>query len=340
MVSISEQVNNFLSDINPRQRDIIEGRFGLKGDKYTLAELGEKYDLTRERVRQIEASGLSLINEKFIKSPAIKIFDKSINHIENFGGVRKEDQFLDDFRALTNDNKVDNSHIRLIFEVAKKPYYYNNDEHYHNFWYLHPEALKQSEVFINKFAKFIADKKRELIHENKFNDVYSQFIKQYGVKHPVGLNYISISKKFGNNSFGDFGLSDWEEISPKTARAKTYLILKKHGEPLHFRDIAQKINGLDFGKKVIYQTIHNELIKDPRFVLVGRGFYGLKEHGHESGTARDIIVSILKKNGPMRKEDIVKEVVKKRFLKENTILINVQSRKYFKRLEDGKYYMA
>ena len=85
------------------------------------------------------------------------------------------------------------------------------------------------------------------------------------------------------------------------------------------------------------QTVHNELIKDPRFVLVGRGMYSLKEFGVMPGTAREVMARLLKDNGPLTPDDLMKLVLSERLLKKNTVLINLRNRKHFKRLEDGRY---
>ncbi len=45
--------------LTPRERAVIEMRFGLTGNERTLAEIGEDFDVTRERVRQIEAAALT-----------------------------------------------------------------------------------------------------------------------------------------------------------------------------------------------------------------------------------------------------------------------------------------
>ncbi len=84
-------------------------------------------------------------------------------------------------------------------------------------------------------------------------------------------------------------------------------------------------------------TVHNELIKDNRFVLVGRGMYALREHGFEPGIARDVIKKILATKGPLRVDAVVAEVNKQRFFKANTVVINLQNKDYFERLADGKY---
>ena len=85
------------------------------------------------------------------------------------------------------------------------------------------------------------------------------------------------------------------------------------------------------------ETVHNELIKDARFVLVGRGMYALSEWGYEPGTVTELIGNLLKQNGPLTKEEILEKILAMRFIKENTILINLQNRKNFIKDEKGKY---
>jgi len=114
--------------------------------------------------------------------------------------------------------------------------------------------------------------------------------------------------------------------------------LKNHGKPLHFSQVTDLINkSLPSSRQAYVQTVHNELIKDPRFVLVGRGLYALKEWGYEPGTVSETIGQILKKEGPLAKQEILDRVLQKRLVKENTILINLQNRKLFERDEVGKY---
>lgn len=85
-------------------------------------------------------------------------------------------------------------------------------------------------------------------------------------------------KNLEQNKYGDWGLGHWGEVKPKTVNDKIYLILKHNGQPLHFTEIASKINEMKFDKKIANAaTVHNELILDDRYVLVSRGTYGLKE---------------------------------------------------------------
>ncbi|MCX6702798.1 MAG: winged helix-turn-helix domain-containing protein, partial [Candidatus Wolfebacteria bacterium] len=181
-------------------------------------------------------------------------------------------------------------------------------------------------------------KKEDVVFYGKFRDYLAQVAKSNGLNEGVGENYISVSRKFKSNPFGDMGLSSWEEIDPRTMASKTYLVIKKANKPLHFREVADVINKTGFDdKKALPQTIHNELIKDPRFILVGRGIYGLGEQGYLPGTAKEIIHRILKKDGPMTSDKLIDAVSQQRFLEKNTVLLNLQNKKHFKRLPDGKY---
>jgi len=111
------------------------------------------------------------------------------------------------------------------------------------------------------FKSQIFPDKGELINSNKV---------LYGLLRAV--------RGVARNNFGYWGSTASHEIKPKTVNDKIYLILKNTGHPLHFTEIAQKINEIKFDKKSANPaTVHNELILDSRYVLTGRGMYGLKE---------------------------------------------------------------
>ncbi len=339
-IMLSSTINNLIRDLKPRQKEILAGRFGLvDGEKRTLANLGEKYDITRERVRQIEEEALKLARERLAEEKAIKQISDTINsHLRGLGGIRKDDLFIQEVKTLLNDKNLHHWHLRFLSETLSSPLFYPADDNFHDFWYLDEKTISLVDRFISRLEKLISDKKDDLIFYKKFNDYFGKAAKIHNLPEHVGLNYLLISQRFGTNAFGDWGLNDWEEINPKTVREKAYLVLKKQEEPLHFRDIADVINKANFGGRLAHpQTVHNELIKDPRFILVGRGTYGLKERGFMPGTAREIISQILKKQGPLTPKEIIESVSRQRFLKENTIIINLHNKKYFKKIEDGRY---
>ena len=145
-----------------------------------------------------------------------------------------------------------------------------------------------------------------------------------------------MSKKISKNPLGEWGKSTSSSIKTRGVKDYAFLMMRKHGSPMHFREVAKAVANT-FDKKCHTATCHNELIKDPRFVLVGRGLYALTEWGYRPGVVRDVIRETLEKMGPMKKDEIIKHVKKARFVKDNTILVNLNDSRYFKRLKDGRY---
>ena len=94
-----------------------------------------------------------------------------------------------------------------------------------------------------------------------------------------------------------------------------------------------------FGREAHPATTHNELIKDGRFVLVGRGLYALKEWGYQPGVVRDVIREILEREGPLSREDIIDRVKRERYVKDATIAVNLQN-SMFTRMPDGRYALS
>ena len=56
--SLSKEINRVLEQLTPRERDIIKMFFGIGCQEMTLEEIGIKFDLTRERVRQIKEKAI------------------------------------------------------------------------------------------------------------------------------------------------------------------------------------------------------------------------------------------------------------------------------------------
>lgn len=141
------------------------------------------------------------------------------------------------------------------------------------------------------------------------------------------------------NKFGYWGKHDWGEIKPKTINDKIYLVLKHENSPMHFVKIAERINEIGFDKKVANPaTVHNELILDEKYVLVGRGIYGLKEWGYKKGIVLDVIKEIMKESGePMTKEQIVEKVLENRLVKRTTINLALMNKDVFEKTPEGKY---
>jgi len=172
----------------------------------------------------------------------------------------------------------------------------------------------------------------------KFFDNMKDVADQY-MNEEIARRWLSMSKKVSKNPLGEWGKSTSPNVHTRGVKDYAFLVMRKHGSPMHFREVAEAISKT-FGRKTHPATCHNELIKDPRFVLVGRGMYALTEWGYKAGVARDVIKDILKREGPLSKEDIVEKVMKERYFKKNTILVNIQNPKYFKKNKSGLYTVA
>ena len=181
-----------------------------------------------------------------------------------------------------------------------------------------------------------------VISANKQPMTLDELDNKLDYEHPDHIKAVaSISKSLA--TLNDvWGLTKWPAVNPKNIRDKIFVILEAKKEPMHFSDIAKEIADSNFKRKnVTVQAIHNELIKDPRFILIGRGIYALSTWGYKKGTISDIIASILEKaDGPLTKEEVVKQVLKVRKVKETTILLNLQNKKLFKKIDKNSYVKA
>lgn len=338
MASIDKTFNSFLAHLDDRQRDVVAGRFGLNAyeEPQTLAALGKKYGITRERVRQIQAGALRVLKEKVPSHPGIAEFaERSKKYLKSAGGLSKKEDFLKHHCSFMED--VNENHINLLRETSSVFFVYPEDKEFWSFYYLDEKILEEAKKFIDELLNFLRPKKNEIVSSSNYHEHFNSFVKKRRLNAAHAEQYSNISKKLHRNSYGDIGLAEWPEIKPMTVRDYIYLVLKKEKKPFHFVAIADLINQKHFGKRVLSPTVHNELIKDPRFVLVGRGIYGLSEYGYKPGTAREVIKRILTETGPMRAKEIIAAIQKERFFKPNTVLVNLQNKSFFLRRPEGTY---
>jgi DNA-directed RNA polymerase delta subunit len=176
-------------------------------------------------------------------------------------------------------------------------------------------------------------------------DIIAQFLThvedldEHYKQDTIVRRWLGLAKGLGKNPLGEWGRASSPHIKMKGVRDYAFLVIRKHGSPIHFTEVARAIEK-NFGRAAHVATTHNELIKDKRFVLVGRGLYALAEWGYMAGVVRDVITKILEKHGPLTKKEIFDKVLKERYVKENTIAVNLQNKKHFKKGKDGKYALA
>jgi predicted Zn-ribbon and HTH transcriptional regulator len=325
-----------LGVLNPRAREVIGGRFGLTtdGERKTLESIGRKYGITRERVRQIENFALKSIK----KSDKYKVLAANFDEIKDImmkqGGIVHEDEFL---QSISKDRIVQN-HIHFYMVLHDEFKATKENEHFNKHWSIEPKVTEVVHQALVNLHSTISDE--EMVAESILLD---RFLKQMEELHEVYKSkemlhkYLSLSKILGKNQMGEWGKRTSPNIKTRGVKDYAYLVVRKANKPMHFREVSRAIFE-EFKKKAHVATCHNELIRDPRFVLVGRGIYGLREWGHSGGIVRDVIMEVMNKEGrPLTKQEIIDLVKKERVVKENTVLVNLQNPKYFSKTEDGKF---
>jgi len=339
-INVSKLTKAVLSQLEAKQRDVLENRYGLSdGAVKTLAEIGEKYHITRERVRQIESVAIKEVLKNKDSVEMADFVSLVKNHLKNVGGVRRDVLLLSDLKLMIADPNSPHlgNKVRFLLETAGEPRLVSEDNNFYAYWHLGEDEKRKAQDFSNKLVKLMDKQRGTVVSHQNIDSVLSEATKPHNFKDLVALNYVSLSKQFHINHYGDFGLASWPEVNPKNMKDWAYSVLKKQNKPLHFGEITKFINKVCDNKIAHPQTVHNELIKDERFVLVGRGTYGLKEFGIMPGTAKEVLANLIKQHGPLSPKELISLVLKERVFKKNTILINLQNRKHFKRLEDGKY---
>lgn len=334
---VEKLVNDILSTIErEREREIISRRFGLFDRKETLEQIGELLGITRERVRQLEKSVVARLKADAEKGtlPNISGVERSlIEIITKLGGVARTQRISAD---LTKENtKIDQSRVAFLAQLCPSLAVVDDND-----FFFHSVGLRElhDEKKIKAGVAKIIDAIKQ-IGEPTDIETIAEKSGHKDIAHVKAL--ASISKQLATLN-KRWGLVKWPLVNPKNIRDKIYVILKENGKHMHFNEIADAIKDSSFKRKdVTTQAIHNELIKDKRFVLIGRGIYALKEWGYEKGTVADIISDVLKKAGePLHRDEIVKRVLKSRYVKETTILLNLQGKPQFKRVAKATYALA
>ena len=321
---------DLIKDLPQRQKDIVEQRFGLEDEeRKTLEAIGQVYGITRERVRQIEEDGFSKIRPKLEKYQ--EVFQYFEGEIEKFGGLRKEDILLNSLAGSKFQNQV-----FFLLILGEKFQRFAENKVFHSLWAIDQNSFN----FAKEVLDFLSKKLLEINQPLSFANLLKKANLQFKSLTSRSLqSYLEISKRIQPGIEGNYGLKDWPEINPRGVRDRAYLVFKKEKRPLHFAQVTRLINNSKFEKisqpPALIQTVHNELIKDQRFVLVGRGLYALGEWGYQPGVVKDVISMILQEEKkPLTKGEIIDRVLKQRIVKVNTILLNLG---HFPKTANGKY---
>jgi hypothetical protein len=370
-------INNLFNELTERERDVLVRRHGLHGKgKETLENIGNIHSLTRERIRQIETSSIKKLHQLERLEEYISSLKKVILQLlEEHGGMMEREYLLDvlvNFSVGEIKVKIEDEILHknyLDFMISKLLHndfeLISNSKHFKHTYKLKFQSLDHFETVLEELHKKLKDIKQvnqtdKIIGLVKELDAYQAHKEKYQTINNVDIagvlnnelfeedkevvnnnkalySLLKAAKKIEQNKYGHWGAHDWREIKPKTINDKIYLVLKNHGEALHFEEIADRINQVVFdNKKANAATVHNELILDNKYVLIGRGLYGLKEWGYKEGTVADVIEEILSsKEEPLNRDEIIEKVLEKRIVKRATVVLALMNKDKFEKVEGG-----
>lgn len=327
-----------LAALPSRSREVLTHRYGLGTEvsPRTLEAIGSMYGITRERVRQIENHALLSVRKSDAFAAEESAFNDLRQAIEKLGDIVAEQDLLSD---LAKDASTRN-HLQFLLAVGEMFKRKKEDAEFHHRWYIDEDLANRVHDALRDLYKSLTDE--ELIPEadliRRFFEQMRDLNEQYK-EEEIARRWLGLSKLIDRNPLGEWGIATSPNVRAKGMRDYAYLTIKRHGSPMHFTEVAGAIEEL-FKRKAHVATCHNELIKDPRFVLVGRGLYALSEWGYSTGVVKDVIREILRSRGALTRDEIVDLVKKERYVKDNTILVNLQDTKTFVRDKSGRYALA
>jgi len=334
---LDDTAKKILANIDrPRERDVVERRFGLTGTKETLEQVGESLGITRERVRQIEKA--TLIRAKISldggKNPEFTAAEMEIiKALHELGRAARVDVLAE---KLMGDASVKSrAAVTLLASLSDKMVATTENDRYF-------PSVVLTDKKDDHDIKLDIDKVVAALQKHGQPVTLDELHKLVGgYEHPDEVAAIASLSKLIAHLNGQWGLAKWPTVNPRNIRDKIYVVLVQTKKPMHFGEIAEAVKAEKFRRNnVTEQAIHNELIKDDRFVLIGRGIYALSEWGYKKGSITDVIEDILKKESPLHREEIVRRVLKVRQVREATILLNLQNKPQFKRVAKAQYAYA
>jgi hypothetical protein len=334
-----EIVAALISLLSSKEQEIIRKRYGLNGEEIlTLAAIGDQFGVTRERVRQVQCYAIKKMQRNAKNTHLRLLHDWLANFLKDAGNIITESE-LD--RALLKKfpeygEKLQELKLACILDETVTQEYNKVDfvPHFRASDIAFGEVKKVCNTAIKAMRK-----EGDLMSANQLIDALGSDAENMSKKCLLASLKLDRRIVVGENGLS---LKAWRHINPKTLFDKILFVLSESSEPMHFSEIAEKIKKENFDdKSVSVQAVHNELINNSLFVLIGRGIYALKTWGYKEGTVSDVIESILEKSGPLHLKDLTQEVLQRRKVKPITVQINLNSKKHkFRKNQHGMYELV
>lgn len=339
-VNLQELLSNLFLVLTEKEVAVIKKRFALFGQpKQTLEKIGKHFKVTRERIRQIESIALSKLKRTVRTTRLDEVNELAKAALRSRGGVMPEDELVSVvLKRIQGSSNTDGAVLRLSFSIDADVSSTGRSITFIPFWRATSLPAEDISLIVENIVKMLRKRKTCMQQDELISAIQAMnLFKDRVPSAELIASCLTIDERLKKIDDG-WGLTEWRFVRPRSIRDKVEIVLKKSGDPLHFMEIANRIREAKFDhKNVTVQAVHNELIRYPQFVLVGRGLYALKDWGYEPGTVADVIERILKQKGPLSKKEIIVEVGKQRTVKVGTISLNLQKMPYFTRVGRAVY---
>ncbi len=339
-LNLQDLLGDLFLVLTQKETEVIKRRFALTGQgKQTLEKIGKHFNVTRERIRQIESIALSKLKRTVRTTRLNEVNEIAKGILRTHGGLMLSSELVSTvLKRLPGSEVIDGTVLRLSFAIDTEMASEGHSMTYKPFWRLSNLGLEDISTIVDMGVKFLNKRHSCMKAVELISSIQAMPAFQGRVpSQELITSCLAIDERLKEIAEG-WGLTEWRFVRPRSIRDKVEIVLKKIGHPLHFMEIANQIREAHFDhKNVTVQAVHNELIRYPQFVLVGRGLYALREWGFEPGTVADVIETILKEKGALSKKQIIEEVSKQRTVKVGTISLNLQKMPYFVRVGRAVY---
>ena len=330
-----------LSSLTDKEQAVIMRRIGMNGEKETLQSIGNSYAITRERVRQIEDVGIKKIGRIVRSTDLARIQEAGEKILSLHGGILTRDRLVSAVIQEVNiESSVNTGIVEVIlqsdFNIQKSKPQLGTLTYFYT-----PEIQKKLINEVHKEAVKILKKKGDIMENVTLYEMIKLSLTSSFAKIDAVLvdSILDIFEDVVKGEEKYVGLAKWKILNTSTLKDKAVYVLKKEKRPMHFVELANTISNY-FGESVKVATIHNELIRNNEFVLIGRGIYVLKEWGYKPGTVLDVIIDVFNKvKTPLATEEIITKVLKVRKVKTSTIYMNLQNKQYIERVGRNLYQL-
>ncbi len=344
----STNLKDVLVYCKPKETLVLVRKFGLNWDKeIPLQQIWKEYNLTRERIRQIETQALMRFRRLIVWNVTyMNVLDEAKKIIKTHWHVLREDLLIS---KLINKKlfKFSKQELKLILVSDFNVSYLKRNKYIRKSFYLSPlyeDILVHMSVFV--FDYFNETKKSEDLYDFIWI-VKEKFTNEYKDISPLknDLFYMNFFDTIKSIKVFDWKvwLLEFADINPKTVKLKILYSMRRQKKPVHYQELPSLILKYFPEKPIKLNTAHNELVKNNDvFVNLWLWLYWLKERWYEWWQVKNILIRIFERTWrKMTVKELCKEMLKEKMVSPNTIMLNLQKYKeLFQRIDKWVYVLT